>query len=574
MSEEIQRRLSAILAADVAGYSRLMGADEAGTLSALRQLRTETLARKVSDHRGKVVKSMGDGWLVEFASVADAVTCAIELQEELAGNESIKLRIGVHLGDITHDDDDIFGDGVNITARLQDIAEPGGIIISDTARRSIDGKLAANFNDLGPQELKNIAEPVTAYGWGMTAVTAETSALPLPNKPSIAVLPFDNMTSDPEHEYFADGISEDIITALSKISRMRVIARNSTFAYKGQAHDLRQVASELGVRYVVEGSVRSGGKRLRITAQLIDASDGSHIWAERFDRTIDDVFDIQDEITMEVVTALRFKLTDGEKALMWARGTNDIEAWQLCIRATELINRWNTTDYLEARALAEKALASDPNFAYAWAVLGQTYWWDGRLGYTGDSEGKFDRANECAKSALALDESLPMAFGLSTVVAGAQNRVDDGVAIARRGFELYPGIAEVRVYLGLALTRAELYADAVEHFRAAISLDPFCPSSYRNGLGRALLLLGEFDEALGLFEEILDNEPTHLHAWLQKAYVLGQVRRHEDAKEATIEVRRLAPDLRLGHVPELLMVSNDSITRRLVNGLREVGLPE
>jgi len=299
----MERRLAAILAADVAGYSRLMGEDEAGTLSALRQFRTELLAAKVSRNRGKVVKSMGDSWLVEFTSVADAVTCAIEVQEGLVGNESIKLRVGVHLGDISHEDDDIYGDGVNIAARLQEIADPSAIVISDIARRSIDGKLAAVFTDLGTHTLKNIAEPVTAYGWGMTTVTAETGALPLPDKPSIVVLPFNNMSGDPEQEYFADGMTEDITTELARFSELFVIARNTAFTFKGHVHNVQDVAYELGIHFVLEGSVRKAGNRIRINAQLIDGQNGNHLWAERYDGNIDQIFDLEDEVTHKVVSA-------------------------------------------------------------------------------------------------------------------------------------------------------------------------------------------------------------------------------------------------------------------------------
>jgi TolB-like protein len=273
----MERRLAAILAADVVGYSRLMGEDEVGTLGALRQFRSQLLAPVVDRYRGTVVKSMGDGWLVEFASIADAVACAIAVQEGLAEQQPIKLRIGVHLGDVTHEDEDIYGDGVNIAARLQEIAKPGAVVISDTTRRSIDAKLAADFVDLGSQELKNIVEPVAAFGWGMSSRDSQPASSALPDKPSIAVLPFDNLSGDPEQEYFADGISEDIITTLGRRRWLRVIARNSTFVYKGQALDVRRIAEELGVKYILEGSIRRSGERIRITAELVDGEDGRQV---------------------------------------------------------------------------------------------------------------------------------------------------------------------------------------------------------------------------------------------------------------------------------------------------------
>ncbi len=583
----MERRLAAILFADVVGYSRLIRADEEGTIATLKALRQELINPTIFEHHGRIVKLMGDGMLVEFPSAVDAVRAAVESQKAVAkrnsglpGDKHIEFRVGINLGDVVIDGDDIHGDGVNVAARLEGLAEPGGICLSGKVYEEVRDRTDYGFEDSGEQKVKNIDRPVRVWRWpsigAVTAGVAATSEAPLqlPDKPSVAVLPFNNMSSDPEYEYFADGMSEDIITALSKISQMRVIARNSTFAYKGQAIDLRRVASELGVRYVVEGSVRSGGNRLRITAQLIDASDGSHIWAERFDRTINDIFDIQDEITKEIVTALRVKLTDGEEALVWARGTNDIEAWQLCVRATELIMRWNSIDYLEARVLAENAVERDQDYAYAWATLGFTYWWDGRLGYTGDVDGKFARANEYADRAMALDKNLSWAIGLSCSVAGSQNLEHEGVAIARRGVELYPGNADARAFLAVALTRAGEYREATEHFYAARLLNPFYPTWCRNGLARALIILSEFDEALLLVEEILKIEPTHLNSWLHKAYVFSQVGRSSDADKAVKEVTRLAPELRIKHVPELLMIKDDVIVQRFLGGLKRAGLPE
>ena len=308
MKNGSKRRLAAVLAADVVGYSKLMGADEAGTLAAMRQLRSGVFAPLVAEHGGNLIKSMGDGWLVEFPSVGDGVSCAIKVQEALARHETIKLRIGLHIGDVTFEDEDIYGDGVNIAARLQEIAVPGAVVISDIAQRSIDGKRASAFVDLGTHALKNISEPVTAYGWGMTAVAARASALPLPDKPSIAVLPFDNLSSDVEQGYFSDGITEDIITALSRFSWFFVIARNSTFAYKGKSIDIRQVGRELGVRYVLEGSVRRAGNRIRITGQLVEAETGNHIWADKYDRDLKDIFELQDEITLTIAATIEPEL--------------------------------------------------------------------------------------------------------------------------------------------------------------------------------------------------------------------------------------------------------------------------
>jgi len=586
--ERVQRRLAAILVADVVGYSRLMEADEEGTRARLRSLHSELIDPRIAADGGRIVKTMGDGILVEFPSVVDAVRNALSIQGALRRRNAdvpeesrLVFRVGVNLGDVIIEGDDIHGDGVNVAARLEGICEPGEVYVSGVVHDQTVGKLEASFEDLGEQAVKNIAKPVRVYR-ASAEPNADTRSerrttnalLPLSDKPSIAVLPFDNMSGDPEQEFFTDGLAEDIITALSKIERMRVIARNSTFAYKGQALDLRRIADELGVRYVLEGSVRRGGDRLRITAQLIDADDGSHLWAERYDRPVDDLFDIQDEITKEIVTALRVKLTDGEEARVWARGTNNIEAWQYAIRAMELFMSFTSSNYLEARDLAEKATELDPDYAHAWATLGFTYWWDGRLGYTGDTGAKFARADELAKHAMALDDSVSWCLGLSAMVAAPLGCHDEGVAVARRGFELYPGNADVRAFLAFALLQAGNYRKAEEHFRAAMSLNPFYPIWYRNGLMRSLTFLDEFDEALNLADEILKIEPAFIQGWLLRAYIHGRSGREAAARKAIDEVRRLAPNLCARHVPGLLIINDVTATKRFIDGVREAGLPE
>ncbi|MDP6689433.1 MAG: adenylate/guanylate cyclase domain-containing protein, partial [Alphaproteobacteria bacterium] len=362
------RKLAAILAADVAGYSKLMGADESGALAALRELRSDLFQPTVSEHRGEVVKSMGDGWLVEFASVIDAVNCALQVQQNLANHEIIKLRIGIHIGDIVHEDEDIYGDGVNVAARLQEIAAPGGVALSDTARKVLDGKLASEFTDAGEKQLKNIAEAVRVFvsGNGDTDRTPGVDVLlPLPDKPSIAVLPFDNMSGDPEQEYFSDGITEDIITALSKFRWFFVCARNSTFTYKGQAVDVTQVGRELGVRYVLEGSVRKAGNRIRITAQLIEAATGNHIWAERYDRQLDDIFDLQDEMQQAIVAAVEPEMAGAEMDRAVKKAPQMLDAWDLFQQANWHFNQRSLEDTDLAEPLYEKVVALDPSFAPA-----------------------------------------------------------------------------------------------------------------------------------------------------------------------------------------------------------------
>ena len=581
MSERTQRRLAAIVSADVVGYSKLMGVDEAGTLAGLRAHRAEMIDGKIAEHSGRIVKTMGDGLLLEFASVVDATQCMVEIQQGMAErnagideNRRIVFRIGVNLGDIIIDGDDILGDGVNIAARLQEIAAPGGVAISARVHDDVRDRLDTPFTDGGEQNLKNIARPQQVWRWSPSDAPVKALEVTVTEKPSIAVLCFDNMSSDPDHEFFADGMAEDIITALSKISRMRVIARNSTFAYKGQALDLRKVAIELGVRYVLEGSVRSGGKRLRITSQLIDATDGNHVWAERYDRTIDDIFDIQDEITKEIVTALRVRLTDGEEAAVLARGTTNIQAWQTCIQATELMLKFSSTDYLASRVLAEQAVALDPGYAYAWATLGYTYWWEGRLGYAGDPVAIYAKAAELAERAVALDDTVAWVMGLGALVADAQGRNEQGIALARRGFELYPGNADARGYLAAALVHASQYEEGVAHLRAAMSLNPFYPLWYVNVLSRGLLASGEYDEVLSISDEMLRKAPGHLQAWLSRAYIYAQTDRANDARVAIGQVIHYAPNFRLGHVPGFWTINDPDFMARFLDCLRQTGLPE
>src|ERR1700693_3282155 len=345
--ERLQRRLAAILSADVVGYSRLVGMDEAGTLSRLNALRRELVDPAIADHSGRIVKLMGDGALVEFASAVDAVACAIEIQRQLREHDAggseidpIRFRIGINVGDIIIEGDDILGDGVNIAARIEGIAEPGGISMSEDAWRQVQGKVAANFVDAGEQSLKNIARPVRVYRLDLAQKTASASQAPrptlaLPDKPSIAVLAFNNMSGDPEQEYFSDGISEDIITDLSKLSELHVIARNSSFTYRGKAIDVKQVGRDLGVGYVLEGSVRKAGNRVRVTGQLIDAANGAHIWADRFDRDLTDIFAVQDELTQEIIAALKLKLTSEQKGRLVRKPTIDVGAYNLFLRGRE-----------------------------------------------------------------------------------------------------------------------------------------------------------------------------------------------------------------------------------------------
>ena len=382
VAEKVIRRLAAVLAADMVGYSRLIGLDEEGTIARQQALRRELIDPRIAEFGGRIVKTTGDGMLVEFPSVVDAVRCAVAVQGAMPVHEAeypedrrIQYRIGINLGDIVIDGEDILGDGVNVAARLEGLAEPGGICISEAVHHQIGGRVGARFESAGEHAVKNIAHPVRAYHWRPRPLERAAQILSLPDKPSIAVLPFTNMSGDPEQEYFSDGITEDIITALARLRWLFVIARNSTFVYKGKAADIRQVARDLGVRYVLEGSVRTAGQRIRITGQLIDAETGKHIWAEKYDRELQDIFAVQDDITERVVAAVEPHLYAEEGFRAASKQPDSIDAWGLVVRALSLINKVERRQNQEAQALLRRAIAMEPSYARAHALLGWANWW-------------------------------------------------------------------------------------------------------------------------------------------------------------------------------------------------------
>ena len=413
-----ERRLAAILATDVAGYSRLMGADEEGTLANLKAMRKSLIDPKIAEYRGRIVKTTGDGALVEFASTVDAVRCAVDIQRampdrnaEVPSDKKIELRIGINVGDIIVDGDDIFGDGVNVAARLESISESGGICISDVVHQQVSGRVEAMFADLGEQNLKNIARPVRVYRLDLapnprSASKAQSPTPVLPDKPSIAVLAFNNMSGDPEQEYFSDGISEDIITDLSKLSELSVIARNSTFTYKGKAVDVKQVGRDLGVRYVLEGSVRKAGNRVRVTGQLIDSESGTHIWADRFDRDLTDIFAVQDELTREIIAALKIKLSEAEKALIVSSGTTNVAAHDFFLRGRELMfaNKRDRETFEQSTACFRRAIELDPDYAAPYAGLGMAYGLDYQNHWSDTSEKSLDEAERLVNESIAKDD--------------------------------------------------------------------------------------------------------------------------------------------------------------------------
>lgn len=575
----VERRLAAIFAGDIADYSRLMGADEEGTLSRLNTHRREFLEPKIADHRGRIVKRTGDGILIEFASAVDAARCAVEIQQgmiernaSVPQDKRIEFRIGIHVGDVIIEDGDIFGDGVNIAARLEGIAQPGGICISDDAYRQVRGKLDANFQDAGEQELKNIAQPVRVYQLQPSGGASEAPRLALLDKPSIAVLPFQNMSGDPGQEDFADGMVEDIITSLSKVHRLFVIARNSTFTYKNRPVDIRQVARELGVRYVLEGSVRRAGDRLRVAAELIEAVSGTHVWAERYDRPVRDVFDVQDEITKEIVLALSIELTDGERARVFGRSTRSLEAWLAAMRGFDHWAEGSPKGIREARVHFERAASIDPNYTIAWAFIGWTHFTEVRFGFSSDPRASLAKAAELAEKCIAMSPDDPQAHGIRAGVWVIQGRFDDAVRECEIAIAGAPSDAYLWCVFGRVLICAGDAARGERALREAMQLNPFHPTYYRGILGNALEELGRNAEAIEILTESVRRDPDYFSGHLRLASLYGLGDQIEPAKAELAAALRINPKFTMAMAETFYASSNKASSERFKLGLRKAGL--
>ena len=581
--ERLQRRLAAILSADVVGYSRLMGIDEAGTLARLKALRRNLIDPNIAAHSGRIVKLMGDGVLVEFGSAVDAVACAIEIQKHVrehdaGGSEAnpIQFRVGINVGDIIIEGDDIFGDGVNIAARIESVAAPGGISLSEDAWRQVQGKVAANFVDSGEQSLKNIARPVRVYrvelgGEGTTPPTAPASALP--DKPSIAVLPFTNMSGDAEQDYFCDGLVEDIITTLSKLAGLRVIARNSSFVYKGRSVDVREAAKQLGVRYVLEGSVRKSGNRIRITAQLIDAKDGTHLWAERYDRAIDDIFAIQDEITLVLATEMQVKLTEGEQARLRYTTTHNVEAWTYWAQGMSHYRQAVTKEKMgPARLYWEKALALDPNSASLNAMLGFMHCLDARFGWWDDRETAIEKAPAYADRALEIDPGNADAYTTSSLILLMQRRYDEAVADARKAVQLAPGSADAAELASFVLTPSGYPEEAVVQSEKAIALSPNYPAVYLGTLGNAYRLSGRTEQAIAAFNAYHARSPGFGLTDIVIAY--QETGQPEEARRTAEQLMAARPNFTIGGWLKTQFIRRDTARVEAdTAALRAAGLP-
>jgi adenylate cyclase len=590
-TERLERRLTAILAADVAGYSRLTGADEEGTHVQLQDHFRSLVDPKIAEYRGRVVKNTGDGMLAEFGSVVDAVRCAVDIQRGMAERnidvpekKRIEFRIGINTGDIIIDRGDIFGDGVNVAARLEGVAEPGGICVSSRVQEDARGKLDVSFEDAGEQQLKNIVQPVRVYRIrfaGCDAHAAIPHRLALPDKPSIAVLPFQNMSGDPEQEYFADGIVEEIITALSRFRQLFVIARNSSFTYKGRALDVKQVGRELGVRYLLEGSVRKAGNRVRITGQLIDASTAAHLWADRFEGALDDIFDLQDRVTASVVGAIAPKLEWAEIERTRHKPTESLDAYDHYLRGLASHNRATTETNREANEealrLIYKAIELDPEFSSAYGLAAMCYWRRTQHRWAVDRVQEIEETQRLARRAAELgrDDAVALSYA-GFALAWVVHDLSAGAALTDRALAVNPNLALAWSSSGwnkIILGELEL---AIEHFTRSMRLsprDPLIGVSYQ-GMSLAHLCAGRYDDAVSWAERALGEAPNYAPALRAFAAANALAGRLEPAQNAIARMRELDSAYRISDVKDRFPFRRPEDVARYEEGLRRAGLPE
>jgi adenylate cyclase len=590
MAEEpIQRKLTAILAADVVGYSRLVRANEVATLSALNALRKDIIDPKIAEHHGRIVKLMGDGILAEFPSVVDAVQTAAEVQRAVAERSAdqsekqrIAFRIGINLGDVIIDGDDIQGDGVNVAARLEGLSEPGGMCISAAVYEQVRDRIDLAFEDLGEQEVKNIDRPVRVWRWSIDGpVTAEATAvaddpLPLPDKPSIAVLPFVNMSGDPDQEYFSDGITEDIITALSRIRQFFVIARNTAFTYKGHAVDIPAVARDLGVRYVLEGSVRKVGNRVRVSAQLIDGESGNHIWAERYDRGLEDIFAVQDEITQTVVGAVQPELSRSEQDRARRKRPDRLDAWDLYQRGLWHYFRREQDDTEKAEKLFLKAIDLDDSFSSAYAGLSEVCYIKLYHGWTNAPDETLECGLRAGKRAVSLDDRDAFAnFALGRIHT-LRGNFEEAISEFDKALALNPNLAIAYYGLGVALHWSGRAREALPLFHKAIRQSPSDPllHGFETIIGAAHVQLGEHAEAVKWCKKASRHPTSSFWTHTHLAIALVALDRIDDARVAINSALRKQPDLSLTTVSRMLVQMHPTYLERILDGLQKADMPK
>jgi adenylate cyclase len=620
--ERLKRKLTSMLSADVVGYSRLMEHDEAQTVKTLTTYRA-LMTELITQHGGRVVDSPGDNLLAEFPSVVDAAESAVAIQKELKAknvelpeNRRMEVRIGINLGDVIAEGERIYGDGVNIAARVESLSDSGGISVSGTAYDQIAKKLPLGYEYIGEQKVKNIEKPIRVYKvlmdpeaagkvigekrpisrqwrWAALALivvacalaiwnfyfrppfepaSVEKMAYPLPDKPSIAVLPFDNMSGDAEQDYLADGISENIISALSRFSQLFVIARNSTFTYKGKPVKVQQVSEELGVRYVLEGSVQKSGNRLRITAQLVDAIKGNHIWSETYDRKLEDIFAVQDEVTKEIISALNVELTQGEQARTAAKGTDNLEAYLKVMQAQDNVYRHTIENNALAQQLAQEALTLDPTYAMASRILGVTHMHDILLGRSKSPKESLGKAIRLVKKAIELDDQdgeSHAALGFMFVLI---RQYDQAVAEVERGIALEPNVADIYGWSGIIYRYVGRWEDAITAYEKAIRLNPIPPDFYLQGLGLAYGWTGRYEEGITELRKAIHNEPNSPYSRLFAVAVYSMAGRDEEARTEANEVLRLNPKFSLKKWGKSLKYKNQDDQERLMSALSRAGL--
>jgi adenylate cyclase len=627
-AKDFKRKLTAIFSADVAGYSRLMAEDESATVKTLETYR-EVMSTLIMQHRGRVIDSPGDNLLAEFSSVVDAVQCAVAVQKEfqarnapLPENRRMKFRIGINLGDVIEEGERIYGDGVNIAARLEGLADPGGICVSKTAFEHIETKLPLGYEYLGEQEVKNIPKLVGAYRvlmeprvtvagkikkeksvllWRRKSILAgavalvlvvisaliwhfyfqtppielasvEKMAYPLPDKPSIAVLPFVNMSDDSEQEYFSDGITEEIITALSKVPDLSVIARNSSFTYKRKSVSIPTVGRELGARYVLEGSVRKANDKVRVTAQLIDAQTNSHLWAERYDRDLKDIFALQDEITMKILTAVRVKLTEGEQARLYGKRAKNLDSYMKVLEGRPYFYRFNRESNLQARQIFEEAIALEPENAHALTMLGWTYLMEVWFGSSESPSKVVDRAAELAQKAISLDDTIDSPHSLLANVYLMKRQFEMAIAEAERGVALSPNGADAQAHLGMILNYAGRREAAIASLEKAMRLNPIPPNWYLFSLGEAYFLAGEHEKALSAYEQVLRGYPDDIRALIGSTATYSLLGREEEARAKAAQILRMEPKFSLESFLKTLPFKNKADEELLFDSLHKAGL--
>jgi len=582
-TQKATRKLRAILSADVKGYSLLMADDEAFTIQTLKEYRS-IMSAKIKEYTGRVVDASGDNLLAEFSSAVDAVECSVEIQkvlkkknEDLSGDKKLEFRIGVNIGDVVQDGDRIYGSGVNIAARIEGIADPGGVCISRNAYDHVNDKLELEYEYLGEYEVKNIKEPVRVYKVLLESLSPQSfveEPLELPDKPSIAVLPFDNMSGNADQEYFSDGLTEQIINGLCKVSHLFVIARNSSFAFKGKAISIKQIAHELGVRYILEGSVQRAGDRVRITAQLIDATTNYHVWSENYDRDLTDIFVLQDEIALNLMYAMQIKLTSGEQARLWEGDIKNIQAFDKQMRGFECFYRLNEKDNNQARHFFNEATNIDKTSAMPYVMQGCTHIVDFWYGWKKSPLQSLEEAEKNVAKALALNDSLDMAHLLLGWIYLAKRKHEEAIIECERAVKLNPNGADAHAHLALMHIHSDETELAIKLLKRAFRLNPIPPTIYYDFLAMAHMNNGKYEKAIELSKKGLRDNPDQIGIHFTLTACYSALNRIEEAHNRVDEILRIDPNFSLEYYSKTLPYKNQETLDKYIEALRKAGLPE